>query len=100
MALDDISTAIQKKLSQAAHIKARVQFDFGNEGVVFVDNTVSPPVVTSEAAEADLTLRCSPETFRAILAGTQNPNIAYMMGKLKVKGPMSLAMKLNSVLED
>ena len=32
--------------------------------------------------------------------GTQDPNIAFMMGKLKVKGSMGLAMKLNGILED
>ena len=40
------------------------------------------------------------ETFEGILNGTQDPNIAFMMGKLKVKGNMGLAMKLNSILED
>jgi putative sterol carrier protein len=40
------------------------------------------------------------ETFEKILKGDQDPNIAFMMGKLKVSGSMGLALKLNSMLEE
>jgi putative sterol carrier protein len=40
------------------------------------------------------------QTFENILAGSQDPNLAFMMGKLKIKGSMGLAMKLNGILED
>jgi len=32
--------------------------------------------------------------------GRQDPNVAFMMGKLKVQGSMGLALKLNGFLED
>ena len=57
-------------------------------------------MVSHEDAEADVTLICSMSTFEGFLTGNQNPNVAYMMGKLKVKGSMGLAMKLNGILED
>jgi putative sterol carrier protein len=52
-----------------------------------------------EDREADVILTSTLETFGNILNGTQDPNIAFMMGKLKVKGSMGLALKLNSMLE-
>ncbi|MGB4107604.1 MAG: SCP2 sterol-binding domain-containing protein [Alphaproteobacteria bacterium] len=100
MSLDDITTKIRGKLAAAGHIRARVKFDFGDDGIVFVDSTQNPPAVSNEDAESDVTLACSADTFRGFLAGTQDPNIAFMMGKLKVKGSMGLAMKLNGILED
>lgn len=100
MSLEDITQKIKQKLSMAAGLSARVKFDFGDDGIVFVDTTQSPAVITNEDAEADTTLICSMATFEGILAGTQDPNIAFMMGKLKVKGSMGLAMKLNGILED
>jgi len=100
MSLEDIITKITQKLALAGHIKARVKFDFGDDGVVFIDSTQHPPAVSNTDQDADTTLVCSMDTFKAMLAGTQDPNIAFMMGKLKVKGSMGLAMKLNGILED
>lgn len=99
MSLESVTEQIRQKLQFAANIKARVKFDFGDEGIVFVDSTQSPPVITHEDAEFDTALLCSLETFEKILDGTQDPNLAFMMGKLKVRGSMGLAMKLNGILE-
>lgn len=101
MSLDAIESKIKEKMSMAAGLNAKVKFDFGDEGFVFVDATQSPPSTSREDDEqADLTLETSKDTFQAIIDGTQDPNIAFMMGKLKVKGSMGLAMKLNSILEE
>jgi len=100
MALEEVTGQIKQKMQQALGLKAKVKFDFGADGIVFVDTTQDPPVISHDDAEADTTLSCSLETFQGILAGTQDPNIAFMMGKLKVQGSMGLAMKLNGILED
>ncbi len=100
MSLDDVTAQIKQKLARASHIKARVKFDFGDDGLIFIDSTGETPAVSHDDQEADTTLVCSLDTFKNLLAGTQDPNIAFMMGKLKVKGSMGLAMKLNGILED
>lgn len=84
----------------APPVKASVKLDFGDTGVIFIDGTQSPPAVSHDDADADTTLVCSIETFEKIMNGTQDPTMAYMMGKLKIKGSMGLAMKLNAILED
>lgn len=100
MSLDEITAKIKEKMTMDAGLNAKVKFDFGDEGRIFVDAAQSPPVISDEDADADVTLETSLATFKDILAGTQDPNIAFMMGKLKVKGSMGLAMKLNAILED
>lgn len=100
MNLEDATAKIREKMARAGHIKAKVKFDFGDDGCVFVDSTAEPPEISHEDKEADATLVCSLDTFEKFMNGTQDPTIAFMMGKLKVKGSMSLAMKLNSILED
>ena len=100
MALDDVTSKIKQKMALATGLNAKVKFDFGDDGLIFADTTVSPPTITHEDGDADTTLVCSLSTFDAILNGTQDPNIAFMMGKLKIKGSMALAMKLNGILED
>ena len=101
MALDDLKQRIQSKMTQALGLEAKVKFDFGDNGFIFVDTTQQPAMITSdEDGDAETTLKCDLQTFTAILDGTQDPNVAFMMGKLKVEGSMGLAMKLNSILED
>ena len=45
----------------------------------------------------DVTISTSAEVFDRIVAGEQNPTAAYMSGKLKVKGDMGAAMKLQKL---
>ena len=100
MSLEDVTAQIKQKMAGAAGLRARAKFDFGEEGRVFVDTKQTPPVISHDDEPADVTLQCSLETFSRILAGTQDPNVAFMTGKLKIKGSMALAMRLNAVLED
>ena len=100
MSLESVTAQVKQKLHYAPQIGACIKFDFGDDGLIFVDATENPPALSHDDQEADCTLICTLDTFEGILAGTQDPNIAFMMGKLKVKGSMGLAMKLNAILED
>ena len=53
--------------------------------------------VTEGAGDADTTFSASEESFAKIVAGEQNPTTAYMTGKLKIKGDMGAAMKLQKL---
>ena len=46
---------------------------------------------------SDVTISASQEIFEKIVAGDQNPTSAYMTGKLKLKGDMGAAMKLQKL---
>lgn len=100
MSLESVTEKITKKLARAGALNACVKFDFGDEGIVVVDATQDPPHISNEDRDADTTLACTVDTFDAILDGRQDPNIAFMMGKLKIRGSMGLAMKLNGMLEE
>ena len=45
----------------------------------------------------DCMIAASAETFERIVRGEQNPTTAYMTGKIKVKGDMGAAMKLQKL---
>ncbi len=53
--------------------------------------------VTEGGEDADAIITASEETFEKIVTGEQNPTSAYMTGKLKVKGDMGAAMKLQKL---
>ena len=100
MSLEAISENIKGKMAMASGLDAKVKFDFGDDGVIHVDATQSPPELTNEDLDADCALKCSIETFQGFIDGTADPTMSFMMGKLKVDGSMGLAMKLNSIIED
>ena len=53
--------------------------------------------VSEGGGDADCTFSASAENFEKIVAGEQNPTTAYMTGKLKIKGDMGAAMKLQKL---
>ena len=72
-------------------------FDIEGAGqwlVAVNDGAVS---VTEGSGEADTTISTSEETMLAVIRGEQNPTTAYMTGKLKIKGDMGAAMKLQKL---
>ncbi len=100
MNLEKITEKIREKLQMAPQIGAKVKFDFGDEGVVLIDGTQIPPIITNNNDEADTTLSCSVKTFEEIATGTQDPTTAFMMGQIKAQGSMGYALKLAGILED
>lgn len=99
MDLDTIEDEIKQKIAFAPVFDAKVKLDFGTDGCLLINGATSPPTMTRDDDDADTTLICTIDTFQNIMKGTQDPTMAYMMGKLKIKGSMGLAMKLNSILE-
>ncbi len=72
-------------------------FDIEGAGtwtVAIADGSIT---VTEGAGDADCTFSASEESFAKIVAGEQNPTTAYMTGKLKIKGDMGAAMKLQKI---
>ena len=100
MDLKEATVRIKDKMQFAPHIKSHVKFDFGEDGVVFIDTTQDPPVVSHDNKDSDVTLACSLDLFEGFLTGKRDPNIAFMVGRLHISGSMPIALKLNSVLEE
>jgi len=83
--------------SRTAGMTNSYLFDIDGAGqwVVAVDD--GKVAVTEGAGEADTTIQTSEENFLAITRGELNPTTAYMTGKLKIKGDMGAAMKLQKL---
>jgi putative sterol carrier protein len=83
--------------SKAAGMTASYKFDIDGAGSWLVDVDDGKVTVTEDGGDADCTISASSETFLKIANGEQNPTAAYMSGKLKVKGDMGQAMKLQKL---
>ena len=83
--------------SKTAGMNNSYLFDIEGAGqwvVQVVDGKVS---VSEGTGEADTTIQATEENFLAISRGELNPTTAYMTGKLKIKGDMGAALKLQKL---
>ena len=83
--------------SKTAGMSNSYVFDIEGAGQWKVDVDDGTVTVTEGGGDADVTISSSEETFQKIIAGEQNPTSAYMTGKLKIKGDMGAAMKLQKL---
>jgi len=98
MSLESSTETIRSNMGDDSGLGATVKFDFGDDGLIFMDGASSPNAVSNDDTEADCTISMSLEDFENMLTGDLDPTTAFMMGKLKVEGDMSIAMKLSSVM--
>lgn len=77
-------------------IKGTAKLVVKDEGAIMLSEHGASEAATE--ANADVTLKATQDTFRAILDGSQNPITAVMSGKLKVDGNQMRALKVSEVL--
>jgi putative sterol carrier protein len=98
MAFETILENLTASATKAPALGKTLKFDFG-ESKIFLDGTGDSNLVSKEDKDADCTIIVTPENFLALVDGSLNPMTAFMSGKIKVKGDMSIAMKLQSLLK-
>lgn len=95
--LDKAAETLVQKLG-GADVGSVIKFVFDGEGAVVVDATTAPPTASVGDGPADVTVTASVDVFQDLLTGALNPTAAYMSGKLKIDGDLSVAMKLSGAL--
>ena len=99
MYLVTITQQIKDKVGAHSALEAVIKFDFGDDGVIHIDGTASPTSITNDNDDADCTVKISMDDFVKLAEGSLNPQMAFMMGKLRVEGDMSLALQLGTILD-
>ncbi len=93
MALTDIARGISDGL-QGKSFDGSLKFDCGADGViVLADGTAS-----TDDRDTDCTISLTQENLVKLLTGKLNPMTGVMMGKLKISGDMTTAMKLGKLI--
>ncbi|WP_245748552.1 SCP2 sterol-binding domain-containing protein [Neolewinella agarilytica] len=97
MTFEEFNTGVVKAAEKAPNLGKSLLLNL-DEGFIHIDMTQEPAVVTNEEKEADTIVTTSVETLDALRKGDLNPMMAMMGGKVKIKGDMGLAMKLQGLL--
>ena len=97
MSVDDITATIRDKVQAMESNGKAVKIDLKGDGFIFIDGTTTPPTVSNDDKDADVTLITSEDNFIGLMDGSLNPQMAFMMGKLKIDGDMGLALKLGEL---
>ena len=92
--LDEITQRMREAVGSDSGLGSSVKFDFGSDGVVRIDGGT----VDNQDLPADCTIQVAKSDFEAMGRGELDPTMAFMTGKLKVQGDMSVAMKLQPLL--
>lgn len=98
MDLQQVTQKLAEVIGENAGLGKTLKFDFGSIGSIFVDGVSVPNTVSNENKPADCTLQLSWEDFQHMADGKLDPTMAFMQGKLKILGDMSIAMKLQPIL--
>lgn len=96
MAFDAILEKFTSLAASAPALNKTLKFDLG-EGKIYIDGMGESNVVSTEDKDADCLIIVSTENLEALMSQSLNPMTAFMTGKIKVKGDMSVAMKLQSL---
>jgi putative sterol carrier protein len=83
--------------SKTAGMTNSYVFEIDGAGTWKVDVQDGEVSVAEGGGDADATISASEETFDQIASGDLNATTAYMTGKLKIKGDMGAAMKLQKL---
>ena len=89
--------ALRAKMGASSGLNT-LKFDCGADGVVVLDGKSVPNTVSNVDSETECTVAITLDNLSALLTGDLEPTTGFMMGKFKVSGDMSVAMKLQRVV--
>ena len=93
MAIQDIAEKLRPQVAGAGFDRS-VKFDTGADGVLLIDGAT----VSTTDGPADCTITLSLDDLESLIAGELNPTMAFMSGKLKIDGDMSVAIALSQLI--
>jgi len=95
--IEVVLNEMKTQAANAAPLGGTLKFVL-DDNPIYIDGTGDANVVTAEDKDADTVIITSIETLGKLKSGDLNPMMAVMGGKVKIKGDMGLAMKLQSLL--
>ncbi len=101
---DKIGKAAAANPDVATSVDGKFQFNLTGEGggswvINLKKGTTSDFVTSGTASDANATVTVAAEDWSAMVAGQLDAMTAFMSGKIKIDGDMTMAMKLPGVMK-
>jgi putative sterol carrier protein len=93
MSVQDIAEKIRARVESGGFDRS-VKFDTGADGVILIDGAT----LSTTDGPADCTIKLSLDDLESLVAGDLNPTMAFMSGKIKIEGDMTVAMALSQLI--
>lgn len=95
--LQAITDRVSGAVGAESGLDARIKFNFGSDGLLYIDGKSAPNRVHNADGDSDITITVSMENFERIIDKKLNPKFALMTGKMRLKGDIRIAMRLDKV---
>ena len=93
MGIQDVAEKIRAQV-ESGGFEHSVKFDTGADGVIVIDGAT----ISTADGPADCTITLSLDDLESLISGDLNPTMAFMSGKLKIDGDISVAMALSQLI--
>jgi putative sterol carrier protein len=93
MGVQDIAEKIRARVESGGFDRS-VKFDTGADGVIVIDGAS----ISTTDGPTDCTIKLSLDDLESLIAGDLNPTMAFMSGKIKIEGDMTVAMALSQLI--
>ena len=93
MGVQEIAERMRPRVENSGFERS-VKFDTGSDGVIVIDGQT----VSTTDSDTDCTIKLALDDLEDLVAGELNPTMAFMSGKIKVEGDMSVAMALSQLI--
>ena len=92
--LQEITDRFKTAVGDDSGLGKSLKFDLKGDGFIYINGGT----VNNEDLPADCTIVVSKDDFEAMGEGKLDATMAFMQGKIKVNGDMSVAMKLQPLM--
>jgi putative sterol carrier protein len=96
--IEEFTLGMRERVGENSGLDATIKFVFNDGGIIFIDGKSTPNKVTNDDAPADVILKMSVATLNKLHRKEINAMMAVMVGKIKVEGNVTAAMKLDKIL--
>jgi putative sterol carrier protein len=99
MDLQDVADGMKQRVSGNSPLGGTLKFDLGEAGSLFIDGTGHENTVAINKNDpASCTISMTADDFKELIHGRLQPTSAFMQGRMRVDGDMTLAMKLGQMV--